>query len=243
MFDAIINGRIDTSPFSFEVEYHDIEELNKALLDPDNNDVDISKMSFAALPAVEDRYTLLECGAALGRGNGPLLVRRRGESSPLNRVAVPGVHTTAASLLSRLFPTIGEQVPMLFSDIATAVEQGEVDAGVLIHEGRFVYHERNLELVADLGLLWEEKMALPLPLGAIVMRSGIDPTTRQEFEKLLRKSIEYAFANPMASRKFIKQHAQELSNEVIDSHIALFVNAHSLDLGTEGHHAIEALLY
>ncbi len=238
MFDALINKRINTGSLSFEVEYHDIEELNAAAL---NNVADISKISCAILPHIEKSYQLLDSGAALGRGNGPLLVRRQGDKSPLRRIAVPGLHTTASALISKLCPNIEEQHPMLFSDIAAAVEQGEFDGGVLIHEGRFVYKQRNLELVADLGQLWEQKFNLPLPLGGIVMKRSIDKEIIAEFESLLRRSIEYAFQNPSASRTFIKEHAQEMDDKVIDQHIALFVNNYSLSLGTEGVNAIKNL--
>ncbi len=239
MFDAIINGRIDLKGMQFEVEYHDIEELNAGVL---AGRADISKISCAVLPHIAQSYTLLSSGAALGRGNGPLLVRRKGDTSPIKSVAVPGELTTANALLNRLLPELDNRKPMLFSTIAEAVESGAVDAGVLIHEGRFVYAERNLELVADLGLLWEERLALPLPLGAIVMKSNIDEYTRQEFEMLLRESIAYAFAHREVSRDFIKSHAQETADSVIESHIALFVNDFSLELGDEGHRAIEALI-
>ena len=131
MFDAIINGRIDLDGFAFDVAYHDIEELNRAL---EAGAPDISKMSCALLPEITSEYRLLDSGAALGRGNGPLLVRRRGERAPLRRIAVPGLHTTANALVARLFPEIGERVPLLFSEIAAAVERGDFDAGVLIHE-------------------------------------------------------------------------------------------------------------
>lgn len=238
MFDAIINGRIDLDGMSFEVEYHDIEELNRAL---ESGAPDISKMSCALLPAIAEDYRLLDSGAALGRGNGPLLVRRRGETSALHRIAVPGLHTTANALVSRLFPEITEREPLLFSEIAAAVERGEYDAGVLIHEGRFVYERRNLELVADLGLEWERRTSLPLPLGGIVMRRSLGENTIGRFERLLRRSIEYAFAHPEVSRPFVKEHAQELEDDVIDKHIALFVNDFSLSLGEQGRAAMKAL--
>jgi 1,4-dihydroxy-6-naphthoate synthase len=130
---------------------------------------------------------------------------------------------------------------MLFSEIATAVEFGRFDAGVLIHEGRFVYQRRNLELVADLGLEWERRMQLPLPLGSIVAARDLGDDVVRRFDALLRRSIEYAFAYPEASREFIKAHAQELDDEVIDKHIALFVNDFSLSLGEEGRRAVEQL--
>lgn len=288
MFDALVNGRIDTGDLRFEVEYHDIEALNRAVLavngqageagktldagvagmacktgktrknentgenedkgntvitgDTSNADqADISKISCAILPAIADRYVLLESGAALGRGNGPLLVRRAGDRSPIRRVAVPGLHTTANALMMRLFPQITERTPLLFSQIAAAVERGDFDAGVLIHEGRFVYLQRRLELVADLGLLWEQTTALPLPLGGIVARQSLPESVRRQVEILIRQSIEYALAHPEASRTYIKEHAQELDDSVIDAHIALFVNQYSLSLGHEGRRAVEAL--
>ena len=160
MFDALLNGRIDTGGLHFDVEYRDIEALNRGV---QAGEADVSKISCAVLPAVADRYALLDSGAALGRGNGPRLVRRAGDRSPIRRVAVPGVHTTANALMMRLFPRITERTPLLFSQIAAAVERGDFDAGVLIHEGRFVYRQRQLELAADLGQLWERTTALPLP--------------------------------------------------------------------------------
>ena len=154
MFDALVNGRIDTGSLRFEVEYYDIEELNRGA---GLGRADISKISCAVLPAIAEHYALLDSGAALGRGNGPLLVRRAGDTRPIRRVAVPGLHTTANVLMGKLFPEIEERTPLLFSRIAAAVERGDFDAGVLIHEGRFVYRERELELVADLGQLWEQR--------------------------------------------------------------------------------------
>ena len=238
MFDAMVNGRIDCEGLRFEVEYHDIEELNAAA---ESGVPDISKISCALLPAITEQYTLLNSGAALGRGNGPLLVRRKGEDSPIRNVVVPGLHTTANALMQRLFPEVESRTPMLFSEIAAAVERGDFDAGVLIHEGRFVYQRRNLELVADLGLEWEARTGLPLPLGGIVIRRDTPADVRQKVERVLRRSIEYAFANPMLSREYVKSHAQEMEDDVIDSHIALFVNDFSLSLGDEGRAAMQAL--
>lgn len=238
MFDAIINRRIDLDGFEFDVEYLDIEQLNQAAL---GRRADITKCSTAILPYIAEHYSLLDSGSALGRGNGPLLVRRAGDTTEMRHIAVPGLYTTANSLISRLFPAITKRTPMLFSEIATAVEFGRFDAGVLIHEGRFVYQRRNLELVADLGLEWERRMQLPLPLGSIVAARDLGDDVVRRFDALLRRSIEYAFAHPEASREFIKAHAQELDDEVIDKHIALFVNDFSLSLGEEGRRAVEQL--
>ncbi|MFI3289267.1 MAG: 1,4-dihydroxy-6-naphthoate synthase [Rikenellaceae bacterium] len=238
MFDALVNGRIDTEGLDLEVSYFDIEELNSRAI---SCEAEFSKISCAIIPQIANNYTISRSGAALGRGNGPLFVKRKGDNSPIKRIAIPGLHTTANLLISKLFPEITERTPMLFSTIATAIENNEVDAGVLIHEGRFLYAQRNLELVADLGVLWEAHTSLPLPLGAIAIRKDVDAQTADKFQRLLAKSIEFAFANPSLSRNYIKQHAQEMEDSVIDSHIALFVNEYSRELGTEGYRAIEEL--
>lgn len=236
-FDALINGRI-VHDFDLAVEYHDIEVLNKGVL---RGEPDISKISYSVYPQIADRYVLLDSGSALGRGNGQLLVRRAGEHSPIRRVASPGLNTTANALLVRYFPNVEQVEPMLFSEIAEAVERGEVDAGVLIHEGRFVYERRQLELVADLGQLWEQETGMPLPLGAIVAKRELGSGQIAAFEQLLAESVRYAMAHPAASREFVKEHAQELEDEVIDKHIALFVNDFTISLGNEGRRAVERL--
>ena len=238
MFDALVNGRIDCGDLRFEVEYHDIEALNRAAAE---GRADITKISYAVLPGIREQYALLDSGSALGRGNGPLLVGRAGASHPVGSVAVPGLHTTAHALLRRLHPELHDLRPLLFSEIAGAVARGEVDAGVLIHEGRFVYRKLGLELVADLGELWESRTGLPLPLGAIVARRTLPEELRCEIERLLRTSIEYAFAHREESRTYIKEHARELDDRVIDHHIDFFVNSYSLSLGDEGRRAVREL--
>ena len=236
-FDAIINRRIDHD-FDLDVEYKDIEELNLGVL---SGVADISKISYSVYPKIAHQYRLLDSGSALGRGNGQLLVRRKGECGKIRTVATPGLNTTANALLMRYFSDV-EVVPMLFSTIAEAVERGVTDAGVLIHEGRFVYERRNLELVADLGKLWEEETALPLPLGAIVIKRDVNDAVREQFEQLLADSVRYAFANSDVSRPFVKEHAQELEDDVIDKHIALFVNQYTISLGKEGSEAVIRLI-
>lgn len=237
-FDALINGRIENCVGELSVEYHDIEVLNEGVL---AGEPDVSKISYSVYPKIADRYALLDSGSALGRGNGQLLVRRKGESAPLRRVASPGVNTTANALLMRYFPDVEEVVPMLFSEIAKAVESGEVDGGVLIHEGRFVYERYGLELVADLGQMWEAETGLPLPLGAIVIKRDLPIEVRRGFEKMLADSVRFAFENPTLSRVFIKQHAQELEDDIIERHISLFVNDFTISLGEEGRRAVERL--
>ena len=237
-FDAIINRRLDHD-FDLEVEYHDIEVLNEGVL---RGEPDISKISYAVYPLVADRYRLLDSGSALGRGNGQLLVRRKGETGKIRKVLSPGLNTTANALLKRYFPDIEVVEQRLFSEIAAAVERGEADAGVLIHEGRFVYERRNLELVADLGKLWEKETNLPLPLGAIIVKREIDENIISKFDKLLSESVKFAFENPLLSRGFVKEHAQELEDDVIEKHISLFVNDYTISLGDEGRKAVEKLV-
>ena len=239
MFHALAHGLVDCEGLEFDIEYHDIEQLNSRAMVAE---ADVSKISCAVLPALKKQYALLDSGAALGRGNGPLLVKRKGFEGELKRVAVPGEYTTANALVSGLFPLIEERTPLLFSEIAEAVERGDYDGGVLIHEGRFVYERRNLELVADLGKLWESETNLPLPLGAIIVKREIDENIISKFDKLLSKSVRFAFENPLLSRDFVKQHAQELEDDVIEKHISLFVNDYTISLGDEGRRAVARLL-
>ncbi|MDR0954466.1 MAG: 1,4-dihydroxy-6-naphthoate synthase [Rikenellaceae bacterium] len=242
MFDALLHHRIDTEGLEFETHLADIEALNDSAL---QGVADITKCSYAVVPALLARYQILNSGSALGRGNGPLLVSRK----PLDkqslsglRVAIPGERTTANLLLQKLFPEATDKQVMLFSDIIPAIARGEVDAGVLIHEGRFLYREKGLSLIADLGLEWEAHCGLPLPLGAIAVRRTLPEALKKRIDSLLSQSVRYAFSHPEASRAFVKQHAQELDDTVIQSHISLFVNDFSIDLGPEGRHAVTQLL-
>lgn len=241
MFDALVNGRIDMRGYEFNVVFADIEELNRGVMGDHSAAPDISKISYAVLPALHGRYALLDSGSALGHGNGPVLVACPGVKK-IECVAVPGIHTTANLLLQRLFPELTDRRAMLFSDIAPAVARGEVDAGVLIHEGRFTYRDHGLELLADLGEEWDRATGgLPLPLGAIVASRKLTPEVVSDVEGLIRASIEYGFAHPAASREFIKSHAREMDDAVIDNHIALFVNDNSLALSPEARRAIHSL--
>ena len=226
MFEAMLHGRIDTEGLVFDLHLADIEQLNGAAL---SEEPDISKLSYAAVPQISDRYKILNSGSALGRGNGPLLVSRyKIYPDELHdaRVAIPGEHTTANLLLNKIYPSVKDRRAYLFSDIAEAVMTGECDAGVLIHEGRFVYRKIGLQLVADLG----------------VVSRRLDAPLQRKIDRVLRRSIEYARANPAVSAGFVRQYAQELSEEVTRSHIELFVNDYSVDLGAEGRKAVTGLL-
>lgn len=244
MFDALINGRIDTEGLELEVRYADIEELNSAVMQDNENAPDISKISYAVVPLITERYAILHSGSALGHGNGPLLVAGDEESVVEDynmRIAIPGYNTTANLLLTRIYPRLTNKREYLFSDIAKVIAHGECDAGVLIHEGRFVYHSQGLSLLADLGVEWGKKTGLPLPLGAIAVRRTLPAEVQQLVDTLIHRSIEYAFTHPEECMPFVRSHAQEMDDEVMKSHIALFVNEHSLDIGAEGRTAVERL--
>ena len=238
MFEALLNGRIPTQGLAFEVGFQDIEELNEGVSSPDGPD--ISKISYAVLPAVVDRYALLDSGSALGRGNGQLLVRRRGDRSPIRRVAIPGELTTANAMLLRFFPSIVDRTPVLFSEIAAAVERGAFDAvysftkGVLPTSGTiwnwWPIWERCGSGRRDCRCRWRHRASRELPA-----------EVRRTFDRVLHDSIAYALEHPTVSRPFVREHARELDDEVIDRHIALFVNRYSLALGEEGRRAVREL--
>ncbi|MDR3328611.1 MAG: 1,4-dihydroxy-6-naphthoate synthase [Prevotellaceae bacterium] len=239
IFHAMLHGKVDTEGLRFDVHMADVEELNRAAF---TGEAEVSKLSYAAFAHVAGRYLILDAGSALGRGNGPLLVAKNAfEPSEATRVAIPGRHTTAAFLLRLAFPRLTRLSEALFSDIPQAVAQGAFDAGVLIHESRFTYAQQGLRLLADLGQAWEQRSGLPIPLGCICIRRDIDREQQQAFARTLRRSVDYALQNPHESRPFVKRYAQELSDEVIGKHIAMFVNEHTRSLGSEGRRAVSAL--
>jgi len=196
----------------------------------------------AAMADAAAQYRLLPCGGALGRGCGPLLVARadRDPAQPIKTLALPGTRTTAA-LLARLAGIQGEPILLRYDEIMPAVAQGRVDAGVLIHEGRFTYAEKGLQLLLDFGAFWEETYKLPLPLGVIAVKRSLGASTAALVADAIRASLNHAWEHPADSRTFVAAHAQELSPEVTAAHIAMFVNPFSLDIGAEGRKAIAAL--
>ena len=242
MFHALVHGLVDTEGLSFDVDIHDVEELNERA---QAGRYDVTKLSFHGWFTVRDRYDLLPSGAALGWDCGPLLVRRADDADVLQRgglrVAVPGRYTTGALLCSLAFPGLVRQVPMLFSDIEGAVARGDVDLGVLIHEGRFTYRDKGLDLVCDLGSWWQQTSGCPIPLGLIAVRRSCGADFAAKFNRVLHRSISYAFAHPDASRAYVASYARELSADIQRKHIDLFVNRFSLDLGEEGRRAVDTL--
>lgn len=245
-FHALIHRLVDTEGMSFEPVFDDIDALNDAAVNEPEGE-DVIKISYAALPAALSAGTgfrLLESGSALGHGNGPLLVsRHRIYPDELHDalIGIPGLMTTANRLLSILYPTALRKKACLFSEIAPAVADGELDAGVLIHEGRFTYAAQGLRLIADLGELWEERTGLPIPLGGILLSRKYPAETAEAVGRSIRRSIEYAQAHPKASAEYVRAHAQELDAEVREKHISYFVNDYSLSLGPEGRAAVERL--
>jgi len=249
MFDALVHGRVPTGGLRFSVQMHDIEVLNRRALGLESRPpLAITKVSVGALAKLTRDYAVLDAGAALGRGCGPLVVRRAEETRLSSladlegaRVAIPGEATTA-NLLLRLFAPALERVTLRFDQIMPAVARGEVDAGLVIHESRFTYAEHGLSCIADLGECWEADTGLPLPLGVIVARRDLPETTVIALEQGLRRSVEAAWAAPAMTREYVHAHAQELDERVCERHIELYVNAFSASLGDEGRRAIEALV-
>ena len=242
IFDAIVHQKIDTENLTFDVYMADVEELNKLAFSAQS---DITKLSFNAYSQVSDKYMILNSGSALGRKNGPLLVSKTkiyyDEICELN-IAVPGKNTTAAALLQILFPQAKTLKEYLFSDIEAAILDGEVDAGVLIHEGRFTYKSKGLQLVADLGEQWENVTHQPVPLGCIAIKRNLENEIQQKFDRILRKSVEFALKNPAESLPFVRRHAKEMNEETMLKHINLFVNDFTVNLGVQGKTAIEFFL-
>jgi 1,4-dihydroxy-6-naphthoate synthase len=243
MFDALVHGRIDLEGLAFDVVMDDVEALNRAAF---AGAIDVTKLSYHAFAHCVDRFALLDAGSALGRGCGPLLIARR--AIPLDEVeaggltiAIPGRYTTANLLLGLAFPAAQRRREMVFSAIESAVLDGEVDAGVIIHENRFTYEARGLRKVVDLGDHWEQSTGASIPLGAIVVRRALPIDVQRAVNRIVRRSVEYAFAHPDVAMPFVRAHAQEMADEVMRQHIDLYVNDFSVDLGVEGRRAIETL--
>lgn len=241
IFDALVHHKIDTEGFTFSVIMEDVEALNQRAF---KQELDVTKLSYHALAYLTDEYALLNSGSALGFNCGPLLVKAKNKEIPdLNqaKIAIPGKMTTANFLLSLAYPKAQNRELMLFSDIEQAVLDGKVDAGLLIHENRFTYEEKGLEKIRDLGEFWESLIHSPIPLGGIVVKRNIDLNIQKKIDELIKTSVEFAFANPDSCMDYVKQHAQEMSEEVMKKHIALYVNDFSINLGETGRNAVKTM--
>jgi len=242
IFYALVHGKIDTPGIVYKEILEDVETLNQMA---QQAKLDITKVSFHAFGLLRDTYCLLRSGGALGKGCGPLVVSRdlfdmkdlRGKT-----IAIPGELTTAFLLLQVFDPALKQKVRIMpFDRIIDAVKNGEADAGLIIHESRFTYQQEGLKRVMDLGEWWEQETGLAIPLGCIIARRGLGRELVQKTEVLIRKSLEYAFSNSEETKTYIKRHAQELDENVIDQHIKLYVNDYSLDIKDDGVHAVEEL--
>lgn len=243
MFDAIVNHRIDLEGLTFTPHLADVEALNRETF---AGTADVTKLSYHAYAYCRPNYALLTAGSALGRNCGPLLISARPISpeqvrSGTLRIAIPGVYTTANFLLGLAFPEATDRTPLVFSDIEGALLDGRFDAGVIIHENRFTYQDKGLHRIADLGEFWEGETGTPIPLGAIAVRRSLPDDVKQAVNRVVRRSVEYAFAHRDASLPYVRAHAQEMSEAVMYKHIDLYVNAFSVDLGVEGTRAVTTM--
>lgn len=241
IFDAMVHGKIDTEDLEFKVYLGDVEDLNRKAL---QQELDISKLSYAVYGHVSKDYVLLDSGSALGQNCGPLLIARDAGLvvDSHTKVAIPGEHTTANFLFSLAYPHSKNKKELVFNQIENAVLSGEVDAGLIIHENRFTYAEKGLKKIIDLGAWWEAETHMPIPLGGIVVKRDLPKEVQMKINRVLRKSVEYALKQPTKSNKYVKQHAQEMDDQVIRQHIELYVNDFSIDLGKEGKEAVKTLL-
>lgn len=248
IFDALIHGKIDTEGLSFNVFFDDVETLNQKAL---RGELDITKLSFHAFAYVAERYALLDAGSALGFGVGPLLICKKENAERIEsqlkngrfelKTGIPGKYTTANFLLGVAYPQLNNKQEMVFSEIEDALLNDEIDLGLIIHENRFTYQAKGLHKVIDLGAYWEKFSGCAIPLGGIVVNRNLPLEVQEKVNRLVRKSVEYAFENPKSGIEFIREHAQAMEEEVMYKHIKLYVNQYSVDLGVEGRKAIDTL--
>lgn len=245
IFDALIHKKIDTEGLDFEVSYDDVETLNQKAF---NQQLDITKLSYHAFAYALENYVLLDAGSALGFGVGPLLIANQDfdesliQLNPdLLKVGIPGKYTTANFLLGIAYPQLQNKQEIVFSKIEQQLLNKEIDLGLIIHENRFTYHEKGLKKIMDLGDYWEKTTQSAIPLGGIVIKRSLPDEAKLKVNRLIRKSVEFAFANPKSGLDYIRSHAQEMSEEVMYKHISLYVNQYSVDLGIEGRKAIQQL--
>ena len=247
IFYGIAKKRIDTKGINFKILIEDVEILNNLAF---KGKLDISKISCHAFYYIQKDYQFLRSGGAFGRGCGPLLVKRAKDEIKIKRIAIPGKLTTAFLLLKLYLNSHSSIikdssllfVAMPFYEIINAVKEREVDAGLIIHESRFTYHEQGLKEIIDLGDWWEKETGLPIPLGGIVAKKSIGDNTIKMVESLIRASVEYSLNHKEEVMTFIKEHSQEISEDVILKHIGLYVNQYTIDINIEGEKALEDLM-
>ncbi|MEW6002133.1 MAG: 1,4-dihydroxy-6-naphthoate synthase [Nitrospirota bacterium] len=243
IFYALSHGKIDTGDLNFKERLLDVETLNqKAKL----TELDITKVSYHAIGHLREKYCLLRSGSAMGRGCGPLIVAKEelaSEDLQRKKIAIPGRLTTAYLLLQLYFSSFPLHpaflIEMSFDKIINSVKNRDVDAGLIIHEGRFTYAFHGLKKIADLGEWWEKETGLPIPLGGIIAKRGLGEEIIGKIDYIIRSSVEYALKNRHEPRAYVKEHSQEIGDDVIEQHINLYVNDYSLDIGEEGISAVK----
>jgi 1,4-dihydroxy-6-naphthoate synthase len=241
IFDALIHQKIDTEGLHFDPVLEDVQTLNQWAIE---GKLDITKLSYGVLPLAMTNYQLLNSGSALGKGVGPLLISNgRNTSDDLagEAIAIPGENTTAHLLFTLKYPNAKNKIFLRYDAIEEFVLQGK-GLGVIIHENRFTYAEKGLHKVVDLGDYWEQQTKVPIPLGGIVIKSGLSPDIKQKVDRLIRKSVEYSFSKYPQLDDYVKEHAQEMSEDVMRKHIDLYVNNYSIDIGQEGKTAVLKLM-
>lgn len=242
IFDALVNGKIDTGSLGFEVVLDDVQTLNEWAL---AGKLHITKLSYGVLPLVLQRYRVLNSGSALGRGVGPLLIGKEAGKvfdAAKDKVAIPGEHTTANLLFSLAYPNTINKIYMRYDQIEQAVLSGQVDAGVIIHENRFTYQAKGLHLLTELGNYWEQQTGHPIPLGGIVIQKDLPLSIQQQVDGLIAQSIAYAFDHYPQLSDYVRAHAQEMEETVMRQHIDLYVNEFSRHLGPAGRAAVLRLM-
>lgn len=241
IFDAMVHGRIDTEGLEFDYYLADVEELNRRAF---TGEPDITKMSCYAYAYAAGNYLILDSGSALGHKNGPLLISKHKinlKKIAGERIAIPGRYTTANMLLSIAWPEAQNKTEYLFSEIEDALIGDKADAGLIIHETRFSYFRKGLIKLADMGEYWEKLTGLPIPLGMIAVNKRIPFETALKVNRIIRKSLEYAYQNAMDAYDFVKENAQDMDSSVINNHIKLYVNKFTINLGKEGKRAVTEL--
>lgn len=242
IFDALVNKKIDTKGLDFEIHLEDVQTLNEWAL---QGKMDFTKISYGVLPLIHNEYKVLNSGSALGKGVGPLLITRNIENELYIEslpIVIPGKNTTAHLLFSFAYPKAIHKTFMVFNQIEDYVLNHENCLGVIIHENRFTYQNKGLQKVLDLGEHWEKTINAPIPLGGIVANNRIDKNITNIVDDLIYKSLDYAFKNYPTITNYVKQHAQEMEEQVMKQHIDLYVNNYTLNLGNEGKKAIKTLL-
>lgn len=241
IFGAWIHQWIESDIIPSEVDYLDIQDLNNNAL---SLHYDVIKVSAAMSSQLLDYYDVLQSGGALGINCGPLLIsNKQVDISNIHqyRVGIPGKNTTANFLFDFLFPEFHNKLYLNFAEIEDSVLKNKIDLGVIIHESRFTYQNKGLELIKDLGAYWTEMTGLPIPLGVIMVRKNLSAEIKNEIRRSIVESIRYAQANLDVLMPYIRSYATELDTEVIRLHIDLYVNHYSLDMGIEGKKALSML--